>query len=93
MGEIQIVKTVRINNDQTIRTDVGEFMVVQRNAGFAENDGYWVATLLPDLYWSPASVLRQRHAGYFLGVFRTDRAVADAITLAEPAPPADRMVV
>lgn len=92
MGEIQIIKTVRINNDQTIRTDAGEFMIVQRNAGFAENDGYWVVTLLPGIYWSRGGVLRQRHAGYFLGVFRTDRAVADAITLAEPVPLADRMV-
>jgi hypothetical protein len=86
-----ITETVRINNDQTIKTSVGEFMVVQRNAGYADNDGHWTVTQLAELYWSPIGVLRQRRPGLFLGVFDTPAAAMASIEDAVPQPIDDKM--
>ena len=89
---IHIVETVRINNDQTVKTEVGEFLVCQRNVGYAENDGYWVVTQLPELYWSNGGVLRQRRPEKFLGVFATPVDMVEAIDAATIQPIRDEMV-
>jgi hypothetical protein len=89
---ITLVETVRINNDQTVKTDAGEFYAEQRNAGFEPNDGAWVVTQLPELYWSGAGVLRQRRPEKFLGVFATPELAVAAIEGAELQPIEDRMV-
>lgn len=86
-----ITNTVRINNDQTVKTSVGEFMVVQRNEGYADNDGHWTVTQLAELYWSPIGVLRQRRSGLFLGVFDTPADAMAAIEAAMPQPISDKM--
>lgn len=88
---IEIVENYRFNNDQTIRTDAVEFMVEQRNAGFADNDGKWIVSQLPELYWSHGE-LRQLRGSLFLGVFDTR---ADAVIVIESAklqPVDDRVV-
>ena len=80
------------NNCQTVTTAAGEFMIEQRNVGFADNDGRWIVSQLPELYWSNIGVLRQRRPGAFLGVFE-DRAAADAaIATAAPLPEHDKAV-
>lgn len=89
---ITITETVRFNNDQTVTTDAGDFMVVQRNSGYADNDGRWVVSQLAELYWGAAGVLRQRRAGRFLGVYDTTDAAVAAIEAAEPMPIADKML-
>jgi hypothetical protein len=89
---IDIVETVLINNDQTVKTPAGEFAVSQRNEGFAVNDGTWNVTQLPELYWSGAGVLRQRRSERFLGAFADTAAAAAAIESADLMPLTDRMV-
>jgi len=89
---IKIAETVGINNDQTVKTEAGEFMAVQRNQGYATNDGHWVVTQLPELYWSGIGVLRQRRPSSFLGAFATPELAAAAIESATLQPVADRMV-
>ena len=89
---ITMVESDRINKDQTVTTSAGEFMIVQRNEGFAVNDGKWVVTQLPELYWSGIGVLRQRRAEQFIGVFGTPVDVVEAIEAAEAMPIDDRMV-
>jgi hypothetical protein len=88
---ITITETVRINNDQSFKTPAGEFLVVQRNGGYADNDGQWVVTQLPELYWSTGGVLRQRRPEKFLGVLTKEEAVA-AIESAELQPIMDKMI-
>ena len=91
-ASIEIRETVRINNNQTVKTDVAEFSVEQRNEGFADNDGQWIVTQGIELYWSNIGVLRQRRPEKFLGVFPTTEAVVAAILAAEPQPIVDKMV-
>lgn len=68
----------RFNKDQTIRTDAGEFLVEQRNAGFADNDGAWIVSLLPEIYWTLWE-MRRRRPGHFVGAFATPALAEDAI--------------
>jgi hypothetical protein len=81
-----------VNNDTTIKTSAGQFMLMQRNSGYAVNDGKWVVSQLVELYWSTAGVLRQRRSGTFLGVFDTRAVAGAAITAASAQPIDDRMV-
>lgn len=74
------------NNLQTVTTAAGDFAVEQRNVGFADNDGQWIVSLYPDLYWGTCGVLRERRPGRFLGVFADTAAVVAAIEAAEPTP-------
>lgn len=70
------------NNLQTVVTEVGEFSVEQRNAGFASNDGRWSVHQYADLYWSSIGILTERRPSKFLGVFDT---IADVIVAIEAA--------
>jgi hypothetical protein len=90
---VTLVESVRINKDQTIKTEAGEFYICQRNEGFALNDGQWVVTQLPELYWGAAGVLRQRRSEKFLGIFLTPVDVVEAIEAAELQPIEDKMVL
>lgn len=83
----------RSNNEHTVTTGAGQFLLTQRNAGYVDNDGQWVVSQLPELYWSPIGVLRQRRPGTFLGVFATLDAANAAITAAEPQPIVDEMLM
>jgi len=83
---------IRVNHDQTIRTEAGEFMAVQRNSGYADNDGAWVITQLPELYWSHIGTLRQRRPGAFVGVFATIEEAEAAIRSARLQPEQDENV-
>lgn len=85
-------KAVRVNKDQTVKTDAGEFMIVQRNEGFDRNDHQWVVTQLAELYWSNIGVLRQRRPEKFLGVFPSLVDMVEAIEAAELQPIKDKMV-
>jgi hypothetical protein len=80
------------NHKQTIKTDVGEFLIEQRDAGFVDNDGQWIVTQLPELYWSSIGILHQRRPATFLGVFRDRAAVDEAISRAAPQPEHDQAV-
>ncbi|SCL32961.1 hypothetical protein GA0070616_4600 [Micromonospora nigra] len=80
------------NHEDTITTDAAEFAIAQRNIGFADNDGRWIVSQLPDLYWSPIGVLRQRRPGAFLGAFDTREVAEAAISAAQPLPEQDAMV-
>lgn len=85
--------TYRSNNDQSVkRADGAEFMIVQRNAGYADNDGRWIATLLPELFWSNIGTLRRRRASRFLGVFETKADALLAIIEADRGPEVDEPV-
>ena len=70
------------NNRHCVKTEAAEFMLEQRNVGFADNDGQWIVSQLPELFWNGIGVLTQRRPGAFLGVFAdkaaADKAVADA---------------
>lgn len=85
-------ESVRINKNQSWKTDKGTFQAEQRNEGFAENDGKWILSQHPDLYWSNAGVLRSKGDEKFLGVFLTPVDVIEAIEAAEPLPIRDHMV-
>jgi hypothetical protein len=85
-------QVILVNHDQTIHAVAGEFMVCQRNEGYAENDGQWTVHLLPELYWSAIGTLRQRRAGRFVGVFPTIDDAQAAIAAADAEPVADKMV-
>lgn len=89
---IQITENFRVNNDQTIKTAVAEFLVMQRNAGYVENDGRWTVSQSPELYWSAAGFLRRRRPGRFLGVFDTKGDAIAAMLAAEAMPIKDEMV-
>lgn len=80
------------NKVQTIQAAGGEFMIEQRNAGFADNDGRWIVSQLPELYWSKIGTLRRKRAGRFLGVCDDLAAVAWLIANTEPMPEVDEMV-
>lgn len=80
------------NNERSVTTGVGAFLLGQRNAGYADNDGRWVVSQLPELYWSTAGVLRQRRPGVFLGVFDTEAAALTAIEGAGAPTEDDRWV-
>lgn len=79
-----ITENYRINNDQTVTTETGRFLVEQRNEGFAENDGAWIVSQLPELYWGRCGVLRRRRPGKFLGVFSSTDEASAAIDSATP---------
>lgn len=80
------------NHLHTITTPAGQFVVEQRNVGFASNDGKWVVSLLPELYWSHIGTLRKRREGRFLGAF-TGRATANAAIATTGLPPAIDVMV
>lgn len=80
------------NNRHSVKTDVAEFMIEQRNAGFADNDGRWILSQLPELFWSNIGTLRRRRAGRFLGVFDDMAAINLAVAAAELMPEVDEMV-
>ncbi len=80
------------NNERHIVTAVAEFLMSQRNVGFADNDGRWIVSQLPELYWSPIGALRRRRPGAFLGAFDTEAAALTAIENAAPQPENDGMV-
>jgi hypothetical protein len=81
------------NNKSTIEANGSTFMIEQRNAGFAHNDGQWIVSQLAELYWSPIGVMRRRRPGAFLGVFADMAAVEAAIAAAAPQPECDEMVM
>jgi hypothetical protein len=85
--------TYHSNNEETITTDAGQFMIGQRNAGYADNDGAWVVTQLKELYWSNIGTLRQRRDGQFIGVFATRTDADAAIAAATLQPVNDKMVL
>jgi hypothetical protein len=70
------------NNKRSVATDAGEFLIEQRNVGYEPNDGKWLVSQLPELYWTGYGFLRQRRSGKFLGVFDT---LSDANTAIENA--------
>lgn len=81
-----------MNNVTMVETNAAQFLIEQRNVGFAQNDGRWIVSQLPELYWSTAGALRQSRPGAFLGVFDT-RADADiAISTATQQSVEDSMV-
>jgi hypothetical protein len=81
----------QINNLQTIDTEIGEFGVEQRNAGFADNDGKWIVTQCGELYWSFGE-MRRRARGKVLGIFATIADAEIAIRDAQPLPADDHAV-
>jgi hypothetical protein len=93
MGMTQTSTAAPSNNRRSIKTSVAEFMIEQRNAGFADNDGRWVVSQLPELFWSNIGTLRTRRAGRFLGVFDDMTAVDAAIAAAQPMPEIDTPVL
>jgi hypothetical protein len=86
VSTIEISETYRFNNDQTVETEVGTFYVEQRNAGFEPNDGKWIVTQLPELYWTTHGTLHRRRPGKPLGAFATTTEAAAAIEAAELQP-------
>jgi hypothetical protein len=89
---ITLVETVFLNHTQTVKTDAGNFMINQRNEGYAENDGKWTVSQHAPLYWSKAGVLRSKGDEKFLGVFPTAVDMIEAIEAAKPLPVRDHMV-
>lgn len=81
------------NNKRSIKTEIAEFMIEQRNVGFNNNDGRWIVSQLSENYWSDAGFLRQRRPGAFLGVFDTEADALAAIDAAEVQPITDQMVM
>lgn len=63
---------------------VPSYAIDQRLAGYADNDGRFVAERVRPLHWSPWGTLRAVGSGRFLGVFDT-RAEADAAVAADGA--------
>lgn len=86
MATVEITENFRFNNDQTVETEAGTFYAEQRNAGFEPNDGKWVVTQLPDLYWTGYGTLRRSRPGKSLGVFDSPAEAVAAIEAAEPQP-------
>lgn len=82
----------RSNNERSITTEAAAFLIAQRNAGYADNDGRWIVSQLPELYWSTGGVLRSRRPGAFLGVFDTEAAALAAIEGAGALSEVDRWV-
>jgi len=82
----------RSNNERSVKTSVADFLIGQRNAGYADNDGRWIVHQLPELYWSPGGVLRRRRPGAYLGAFDTEAAALAAIEAAEAQPERDEWV-
>ncbi len=81
------------NNARTMTTTVGRFALEQRNVGFFPNDGKWIASQYPELYWSSIGTLRRRRAGRFLGVFATEADALAAIEAADLMPEIDEAVL
>jgi hypothetical protein len=81
---VTLVESVRINKDQTVKTDAGEFYVCQRNEGFVNNDGRWLVKLLPNFEWSPGGAYIETRPGRDLGNFLTPVDVIEAIESAAP---------
>lgn len=69
-----ITPNSRGNQDQTITREIEgvrvQFLVEQRNHGFAKNDGAWIVSQLPELVWR-TGVLNERRPGKFLGAAGT----------------------
>lgn len=63
------------NNTATVDMPTGQFMVEQRNVGFADNDGRWLVTQSQELYWDSCGFLMERRPSRFLGAF-------DSLTIA-----------
>lgn len=77
------------NNRETVTTDAGTFEMEQRNEGFEPNDGRWIVSQHPELFWSSYGTLRQRRPGAFLGVFETHADALCAVSDAQPQPVTD----
>lgn len=80
------------NNDKWITNNIGTFHLEQRNVGFADNDGRWVVTQSPELYWSASGVLYYKARGAFLGVFDTETLALVAVESAERQPEVNKSV-
>lgn len=78
------------NHDQSFKTEAGEFLVEQRNMGYAENDGKWIVNQLSDLYWDRWGYLTKRRQGIFLGIFDTMEQAEEAIRNAKLLPELER---
>lgn len=89
---VELIENYRINNDQTVTTPAGTFYAEQRNCGFVDNDGAWIITQLPELYWSEGGCLRRRRPGRRVGIFPDATTAAEAIEASEQQPVADQMV-
>lgn len=66
------------NNNATFSTEIGRFMIEQRNVGYSTNDGRWLLTLLPEHSFGANGRMVQRRPGQFLGGY-------DSLTLAVEA--------
>jgi hypothetical protein len=86
---VEIAENFRVNNDQTVETEAGEFYVWQRNEGFEPNDGQWIVTQLPELYWTTYGTLRRRRPAKRLGLFPGIAGAVAAIEAAEQQPVED----
>lgn len=89
MATVEITENYRFNNDQTVETEVGTFYVEQRNAGFVDNDGKWLVTQLPELYWTAHGTPRRLRPAKHLGAFADAADAVAAINAAEPQPVVD----
>jgi hypothetical protein len=74
------------NHEQAIRTDVAEFMITQRNVGFADNDGQWIVTQLAEFEYNHLGTLYKIRGGKFLGAFADLDAARAAIATATVQP-------
>lgn len=80
------------NNLHSVKTDIAEFMLEQRNVGFEPNDGQWILYQSSELYWSSCGVLITRRAGKRLGIFADLDMAQKAIESAEVQPLIDEPV-
>ncbi len=78
------------NNRSSYSNNTGAFQIEQRNAGFVQNDGRWIAHQDGEYYWS-AGLLKRRRAGRHLGDFATREAAIAACDAAERMPELPRL--
>ena len=76
------------NNNVTLSTEIGRFMIEQRNVGYSTNDGRWLLTLLPEHSFGTNGRMIQRRPGQFLGGYDSLTAAVGAMH-AFSAPPAE----
>lgn len=74
------------NHVERVTIETGDFLMEQRNTGFADNDGQWTVHQSAELYWGPGGLLTQRRPGAHLGVFPTKEAALAAVHAAQPQP-------
>jgi hypothetical protein len=80
------------NNEWSFKTDVAEFVLVQRNVGFEPNDGRWIVRQCAEFYFGEGGFFRQRRPGRFLGTFDDAGAAMRAVATATRVPVDDRLV-